>query len=288
MAKKQNSKIKEFLKLFFIGIMLGTGLILPGISGGVLAIIFGIYDKIIYTFNHIFENFKKNLEFLIPLGLGGIVSVLTISRALEVLLNLYPVATLLLFVGLIIGGVPQLSKKAKFDKNITNIIYTIIGAIIIVVLALIGNKESGASVAFANLDLIGNIKLFLVGILASATLIFPGISGTSLLMVMGYYEPLLNTVNNITRFNNIMSNIIVLVPFGIGLVIGVIVLARVIEYCLKKHETKTYSAIVGFVIASAITILLDMLKYKTNYIEIIIGIILLIIGFIISNKFEEQ
>ena len=259
---KKNTKIREFLRLFFIGIMLGTGLILPGISGGVLAIIFGIYDKIIYTFNHIFENFKKNLEFLIPLGIGGIVSVLTISRILEVLLKRFPIAVLLLFIGLILGGVPELAKKAEFNKNKINYAYTLLGAIIIIALALIGNKDAGTSISFENLNFAGNVKLFLVGVLSSATLIFPGISGTSLLMVMGYYEPLLNTVNNITRFNNIVSNIVVLIPFGVGLVIGIIVLARVIEFCLKKYESKTYGSIVGFVIASAITIFLDMLKYK--------------------------
>ncbi len=285
---KEKSKVKEFVKLFLIGILLGTGLILPGISGGVLAIIFGIYDKIIYTFNHIFENFKKNLEFLIPLGLGGIISVLTISRALEYMLNIYPVATLLLFIGLILGGVPELSKKAKFNKNKKNILYTLFGICIIIVLSVIGGKDAGIAISFENMGYRGNIKLFLVGILASATLIFPGISGTSLLMVMGYYEPLLNTINNITRFNNIISNALILVPFGLGLVIGIVVLARVIEYCLKKHEMKTYSTIVGFVLASAITILFDIVKCKFNIIEIIVGIILLIIGFIISNKFEKN
>lgn len=280
--------MKEKLSLILKGIVLGTSFILPGVSGGVLSVVMGIYDKLIEAVSHFYEswaNFKKYFNFLFFLGVGGIISVLILTNIIEFALNKIPVITILLFVGLIVGGVPQLFNKIKNEVSFGNILLMFIGIGLLVIMSF---TTGGAGNQVIDTSLISMIKMFGIGVLSSATIVIPGVSGSFLLMVIGYYEPLLRIVNEITSFTNLYNNIIVMIPLGIGLVLGAILIARVIDFCLKKYPVKTYYVIIGFVIASIIEVFLSVFEYSYTIPTIIIGLILMVFSSLIVYKFFEK
>ena len=135
-----------------------------------------------------------------------------------------------------------------------------------------------------NFNLIQTIKLVLVGVVAAATLVVPGISGSFMLMILGYYEPILKTITDFIKMNNITNNLIILIPFGIGVVLGIIVISKIIEFLFKKYETKTYYAVIGFLVASIIEIIISLFSYTTNIIQIIISIVLFVLGLLLTLK----
>lgn len=280
--------MKEKLSLILKGIVLGTSFILPGVSGGVLSVVMGIYDKLIEAVSHFYEswaNFKKYFNFLFFLGVGGIISVLILTNIIEFALNKIPVITILLFVGLIVGGVPQLFNKIKNEVSFGNILLMFIGIGLLVIMSF---TTGGAGNQVIDTSLISMIKMFGIGVLSSATIVIPGVSGSFLLMVIGYYEPLLRIVNEITSFTNLYNNIIVMIPLGIGLVLGAILIARVIDFCLRKYPVKTYYVIIGFVIASIIEVFLSVFEYSYIIPTIIIGLILMVFSSLIVYKFFEK
>lgn len=280
--------MKERISLILKGIVLGISFILPGVSGGVLSVVMGIYDKLIEAVSHFYEswaNFKRYFNFLFFLGIGGIISVLVLTNVIEYALNKIPVITILIFVGLIVGGVPQLFNKIKKDVSFENILLMFIGIGLLILMSI---TTGGASNQMIDTSFVSMLKMFGVGVLASATIVIPGVSGSFLLMVIGYYEPLLRIVNEITSFTNLYNNIIVMIPLGIGLVVGAILIARVIDFCLKKYPVKTYYVIIGFVIASIIEVFLSVFEYSYTIPTIIIGLILMVFSSLIVYKFFEK
>lgn len=280
--------MRERISLILKGIVLGISFILPGVSGGVLSVVMGIYDKLIEAVSHFYEswaNFKKYFNFLFFLGIGGIISVLVLTNVIEYALNKIPVITILIFVGLIVGGVPQLFNKIKKDVSFENILLMFIGIGLLILMSI---TTGGANNQMIDTSFVSMLKMFGVGVLASATIVIPGVSGSFLLMVMGYYEPLLRIINEITSFTNLYNNIIVMIPLGIGLVVGAILIARVIDFCLKKYPVKTYYVIIGFVIASIIEVFLSVFEYSYTIPTIIFGLILMIFSSLIVYKFFEK
>ena len=280
--------MKERISLILKGIVLGISFILPGVSGGVLSVVMGIYDKLIEAVSHFYEswaNFKKYFNFLFFLGIGGIISVLVLTNVIEYALNKIPVITILIFVGLIVGGVPQLFNKIKKDVSFGNILLMFIGIGLLILMSI---TTGGASNQMIDTSFVSMLKMFGVGVLASATIVIPGVSGSFLLMVMGYYEPLLRIINEITSFTNLYNNIIVMIPFGIGLVIGAIVIAKLIDFCLNKYPIKTYYVIIGFVIASIIEVFLSVFNYNFTLLTMFIGLVLMVVSSIVVYIFFEK
>lgn len=276
--------MKDKLKLFVNGLIMGTAFIIPGVSGGALAVILGVYDDIIEAICHIFDKgkFKKYFMFLLTMFIGIGISILAFSRVIAFGLEKTPVITTLIFIGLIVGGVPSLFKNIKGKTNLTDILCMFIGIVIVFFMA--NATAASSNVELVNLDVATGIRLFIVGILAAATIVIPGISGSFLLMMIGYYEPILQLINNITSFENVLNSILILIPFGVGVVIGVIAIAKLIEYCLKKYEKKTYYTILGFVLASILQVFLQVFTYSLGWIELTIGIVLMVAGAILVNK----
>ena len=138
------------------------------------------------------------------------------------------------------------------------------------------------------MNVLDYVLLFFVGILASATMVVPGISGSFTLMLIGYYEPILNVVNDLTSLNNVSSNLLTMLPFIIGIIIGIVVIAKIIEFCLKKYLTITYYIILGFVLSSVISVFYEITQNPFNITQWIIGIILMLIDSIFIYKIFEK
>ncbi len=278
-------KMQDKLVLFFKGMVLGVAFIIPGVSGGTLAVLLGIYEDLIEAmcnFYKGFSNFKKYVLYLIPIMLGVVFSIGVCARLIEFGLSKAPIITMLVFVGLIIGGIPKLFKDVGKKPGIKEISGMLVG-IVIVLLMLIVDKGT-KSVSFSDMNMLGYVLLVLVGMLASATMVIPGISGSFTLMLIGYYEPILNTVNSLTSFNNVGSNLLIILPFLLGVVVGIVGIAKIIEFCLRKYHVMTYYVIIGFVISSVFSVFYQVTQYSFNVAHLVIGLVLMCIDSIFVYK----
>ena len=277
--------MKNNVLLVIKGFFVGIANIIPGVSGGTLAITLGIYEELIEAISHFFRKLKSNIKFLIPIGIGAFTAIVIGSRIIEISLEKYTLPTLLFFTGLILGGMPMLFGKIK--KNIKPSYALIFLATFALVIGIMFLK-TGNNVVLVDLNAWGYFKLFLVGMIAAATMIIPGISGSFMLMVMGYYEPIINAINEFTSFNNLWNNFWILMPFGIGVLLGVIIIAKIIEFLFQKFEVPTYFGIIGFVLASLIGIFTSAGNLVFTPTFIIVGIILMVLGFVIAYKLGDD
>ena len=273
--------------LMLKGMLIGVANIIPGVSGGTLMITLGLYEEVINTISHFFENFKKNVKFIIPIGIGMVVSILLLSKVISFCLDKYPFPTTFFFIGLILGGIPLLWKRASGAKRkISN--WVVFGITFGIIMLFTFSKSSNYFVSLNNLDIYGYVKLFVIGIISAATMVIPGISGSFVLMLLGYYEPIVNTIKDLTNMELLGRNILILAPFGIGIVVGIILVAKLIEYLLNRYPVKTYYGVLGFVLASIIAIIVPILKVSPSILEVIISVILVIVGGITAYKLGEK
>lgn len=273
--------------LIIKGLIIALANIIPGVSGGTLMITLGVYEEIIDIISHPFKNLKNNWKFILFIGIGLVAGVLGFSKIISYCLDKFPLATPLFFIGLILGGLPLLFRKGKVKDNIkvSNILILLITFGIVLLFTFL---KSGDSVVTITTDFKGITLLFLVGMVAASSMIIPGISGSFMLMLLGYYKPVIDTISNLTKFNNLWDNLKILIPFGVGIVVGIVLVAKLIEYLLKKFEIKTYFGVIGFVLASIIAIIVPLFKVNFNVIELIIGIILMAIGSFVTYKISNN
>ena len=276
----------ENLLLILKGFILGIANIIPGVSGGTLAMTMGIYEDIIKSISSILKTPKKSLKLLLYLGIGAALSILILSKLLNYTLTNYAFATTLFFIGLIVGGFPLLLKKAKGHKVSLGYLLSFLSTTsLVIILRLLQTSEN--TVSLNSVSLFTIIILLLVGMLAASTMVIPGVSGSFVLMLIGFYKPILNTISNITKINLLGHNLLILVPFGIGVLLGIVLTAKLIEYLLKKYEIYTYYGIYGFILASILVLILNVYNKATGIPEVVIGILLVLLGTFIGYKLGE-
>ncbi len=273
--------MKNTIILILKGLIIGTGKIIPGVSGGLLAITLNVYDKGIDAISNFFKNIKKNLLFLLPIGIGIILAILLVSKLIDYTLNHFYLPTMLLFIGLILGGIPSLIKEVKNDQSFKNILVLLIPIIITLSLSIITNCFNNNHYQEINF-----IIIFLLGIIDAVTMIIPGISGTAILMMLGYYDIIINSFSNFTDINLLYYNLTILIPFLSGLVTGVIGLAKIINFFLNRYRTSSYFAIIGFTISSILILTKIILQNNYSIKEILLSFLLLIIGYFASKKID--
>lgn len=280
--------MKEKILLILKGFIFGIANIIPGVSGGTIALTMGVYEDLITSISNILSSFKKSMSILIPFFFGTVLAILSMSKVINYTLDKYPTQTILFFVGLIIGGIPLIYKHLNIKKNKkikkTNIALCIITFVFVIGLALLGGGSSNYDVS--NPNIVTMILLFLVGAIAAASMVIPGISGSFVLMLLGFYKPIIATVSDLTSMNHLTTDFMILIPFGLGVVIGIVLIAKLLEYLFNKYPLQTYFAIFGFIIASVITLLMTI--KSTSISEIVVGSILLLIGGVIGYKLGDE
>ena len=277
----------ENILLILKGVIIGIANIIPGVSGGTLMITLGIYEDVINTISHFFSNWKKSIKFVCLLGIGMVISILILSKIISVCLDKYPFPTTFFFVGLIMGGIPLLWKKIEASKTkISNWTAFLITFGLILLFTFL--KSGNYIVSLENLGLYDYFKLLIVGVISAATMVIPGVSGSFVLMLLGYYEPIVNTIKDLTKIDLLSTNLLILAPFGIGIILGIILVSKLIEYLFKKYPIKTYYGVFGFVLASLIAIILPLLKVNPSLIEVLLSIVLVIIGGLIAYKLGDK
>lgn len=282
--------MKEKLILFIKGIVLGVAFVIPGVSGGTLAVLMGIYEELIEAASNFYKSiadFKKYIMYLLPIGLGVVFSVAVFAKLIKFGLDKAPIITILIFLGMIIGGIPALVRNVKGTKtNLKDMTLMLVGLIIVISMLIF--HKSNSNVVLTNMSIGGYITLFLVGAIAAVTMVVPGISGSFTLMLIGYYEPILNLVNDITSFKNLGPNLILIFTFMLGVFIGIIFISKIIEWCLKHYKRETYYAIIGFVLSSIISVIYEVSKFPFNLTHLIIGIVLMVINTVLVYKVFDE
>lgn len=285
------------IMLVIKGFVMGIANIIPGVSGGTLALTLGIYEDFIGAISHFFSRLKENIKFLLPIFIGMGLSILTMSNVISTCFDKFPIPTTLFFMGLVIGGIPMLVSKVKDSKEkkqISSYVIALITFSIVMIMAFADQIFASGigEVSFQNMNILSYILLFVVGVIAAATMVIPGVSGSLVLMLLGYYLPIINVVKELTHFKNILSNILIAGFFGIGILVGIVLISKLIEYLLEKYEKKTYFGVLGFIIASVIAIPVSVYNELGSITfsipQILIGIIFLILGIGIGNKLGEK
>ncbi len=280
--------IKSFLK----GVVIGIANIVPGVSGGTMMVSMGIYDKLIHCITHLFSEFKKSVLFLLPIAVGMVAAIAGSSFGLTYLFANFPIQTNLLFIGLILGGLPAIWKKVK-GKGIKagHAAACVLFFVLVVAMAVMGETEGQA--ADLSFGLVNALKLVGVGIVTSATMVIPGVSGSMVLMLMGFYYPVLNAVKNFFTalaafdMDGILTGCGILIPFGIGVVAGIFGIAKLVEIIFEKFPLYAYWAIIGLIVSSPIAIVLMGTFPPLTVMGALTGVAALAVGIVIAMKLGD-
>ena len=277
------------IKKLLQGMVVGIANIIPGVSGGTMMVAMGLYDKLIHAITHLKSEFKESMKLLIPIFIGAGLAIVTLARLFEFLLERYPIPTNFAFCGLIAGSLPFIFDKVKgHTVSIGKIIAFLIFFAVVILMAVMG--ETSGNAADVSFGIVNVIKLLLVGIIAAATMVVPGVSGSMMLMLLGYYDTILKTINQfidaLLAFDvqGIFVQCGVLVPFGIGVVLGIFLIAKLIEFIFSKAEIHAYYAIIGLIIASPVAILLKTDWSGFSVMTLIVGIVTFVAGWFVASK----
>ena len=238
---------KKFFKRFGAGAAIGAGMIIPGVSGGTIAVLMNIYDELIDSINGLRKQFKASVLFLLPILLGVAVAFAALYFPLTLALEHAPLPTVTLFAGLMIGGMPKLLKDGvKRGFKPVDVISCILPLAVVVGICFIPNI--GYADLSAGMPVWGYFALIGVGVIASCALIVPGISGSMLLLILGYYNPILDIIR--AMFSDFGHSVLVLGLLAVGIIVGFFTIARLMKLLLTKFPRGTYWAIISFVVGS--------------------------------------
>ncbi|MCQ2457339.1 MAG: DUF368 domain-containing protein [Clostridia bacterium] len=271
------------------GMVIGLANVIPGVSGGTMMVSMGIYDKLIWSINNLFKKFKECVKILLPYGIGMVIAILAGAIGLKIAFREFPLPTNALFIGLILGSLPFILKELKGEKIGWQgiLIFVLFFALVVVLKAI--EAENSTEIRLSVLEV---LKLFVLGTIASATMVIPGVSGSMMLKTLGYYEPIVtgalpNLLKGLTGGGGemILHNIGILLPFGLGIVFGIFAIAKLIEFLLKHWKGRTYCAILGMVAASPVVILMGTSIYEGFNVWICLAsIVALAVGVLIALK----
>ena len=243
------------------GAVIGIANIIPGVSGGTMAVSMGIYDKFIHAVTNLFKKFKQSILTLLPLGIGMLIGILGFASLIKWLLGiqddgstvqtLTKLPTVFAFIGLILGGLPAVIRRMSVKKAGVSggILFILFFALIIILPYLQGTGDRTLDLSVGSV-----VTLILVGALASATMVVPGVSGSMVLMLIGYYNPVINALSTLKSAP--LEALGILLPFAVGVVIGIFSISKLIDVLFSKYPDKTYCAILGLVFASPIALVL--------------------------------
>lgn len=274
--EQTNSKKSNFLLRIIQGALIGLGAVLPGISGGVLCVIFGIYKTIMEFLADPFKKMKTHLPLLIPVGIGGVIGFLGIANVLSFFLEKYPAPSVCLFVGLIGGMLPSLFREAGEQGRSKASYVSMYVAMAAVFVLLIGLQ-------LFSVEIVPNFVWYIFcGFCLALSVIAPGMSFSTLLMPLGLYEPFVAGIGHL--------DFAVLIPGGIGGLATVILFAKAVDMLFKRHYSVAFHAIVGVVIAATVMII-PFTSFVASVGSFIVNVICIAVGVAAAlwlDKFNQK
>ncbi|MCL1787260.1 MAG: DUF368 domain-containing protein [Defluviitaleaceae bacterium] len=253
------------------GIAIGAANVVPGVSGATLAVIFRVYDRLIESIDSLFKDMKNSLKFLIPLGIGMVVGIITLGSLLDFFLQRFSFQAAALIAGLMAGSIPFIYRTAlsKDKKKSYSYAVAAVFALAIILLAIFAPTPD----VYVNVEFSIRLValLFIGGVLTAAALMFPGISGAMVLILLGVFPVAMHTISLIREylmtpfdFGLLTPILIVCVPIGLGLLVGALAASRLISFLLKKHHGITYFAILGLIFGTIFVLFHNDATYASH------------------------
>lgn len=279
-----NASFKDVIFRFFKGVLIGIGAILPGLSGGVLSVVFKLYTPIMRFLGKPLYRFKDNFKYFFPVGLGGLLGIFIFAFFVSAALGSYATFFTCLFIGLVIGTFPSLYREAGArGRRSKDFVYMAIAGILVIGLMLLGEQRLMTVET-------STLVWFLVGAIVGLGVIVPGLSPSNFLIYFGLYKPMSDAIKNL--------EIPAVLPIGLGGLISILLLAKPVNYLIDKHYSAIYHTILGLVIGSSLgifpTVILPGLSQEslaqmtlTRPIAIIICLAFLLAGMFVSLLFSR-
>lgn len=245
-------KVIGYLKYFIGGVVFGIANVIPGVSGGTMLVVFGLFDRLTEAISGIKKIFG-NFAFLITFALGAGAGILLSAKVIGSMFETYAIQTNMFFIGLILGSIPLIIRLGTAEKKAKPICIVpfIVSMGVVITLTVLEkhNVFTMTATDITGFDMVFSLKMVVCAAIAAVTMIIPGISGSFMMMLLGVYETIIGALNNM--------NFYIIIPFALGALFGIIFGAKLISILLKKNKLMVYSAIMGMVIGSVYAILPD-------------------------------
>ena len=277
--------MKNLINQLLRGVVIGVANIIPGVSGGTMMVSMGIYDTLIHCITHLFKEFKKSIKTLLPYAVGMLVGIVALASVINWGLENHPLPTNTLFIGLILGGLGPLLKKVDTKKINAAAVIAFIALFALIIWLGIQRKDSIQNAESIDMNVLQMLIMVFIGMIASATMIIPGVSGSLVLMLLGYYKPVVNALSSLKdglfsfNFSIMGQPALMLLPFLLGIVLGIFGVAKLIEWLTARFPTPTYCGVLGLVVASPISLLIQTDLSGVSVLTVIISVVTLAAGF---------
>ena len=278
--------MKNLLNQLLRGVVIGVANIIPGVSGGTMMVSMGIYDTLIHCITHLFKEFWKSVKTLLPYAVGMLVGIVALASVINWGLDNYSLPTNTLFIGLILGGLSPLLKKIDRKKISAPAVIAFVLLFALIIWMGVQRKDSLKNAESIRMDAGQMFLMVLIGVIASATMIIPGVSGSLVLMLLGYYKPVVNALTTLKNglfsmdFSAMGQPVMMLLPFLAGIVLGIFGVAKLIEWLTSRYPTPAYCGVLGLVLASPISLLIQSDYSGVNAGIILLSIATLAVGFL--------
>lgn len=227
--------------------------IIPGVSSGTMALLLGIYDQFLGAISQIVsKHFKKSIIFLLPLVTGMGIAILTMSSLMDYLLTQHTIPTHWFFIGMVLGVIPMMLSISNYKAEFKSVHYILAGITILILYWLSTVSESGASAESIDISLLMLVGLFFSGMLASSVMLLPGISGSLVLLIIGTYPIIMRAISEFTSLN--FEVLPALIATGLGIVSGLLLASRGIQFLLRNYTYIMYAIIIGLLFGSVFSI----------------------------------
>ena len=240
----------QAVKDLMVGVLMGVVSFLPGASGSTIAVIFKVYERLVADVADIRNKLLKDLWFIIPIGIGVLAGMFFCAKVLDELSKEYEIQLMFLFVALIVTQIPDIKRMGDDGKKPTaaDIIAFAVGVAIMVIFMVIGWN------APVDKDNSGFLIMMAIGVIYAMSLLSPGISGSTILLALGFYWVYTNVIGDF------MHNMDLMLPIALGALIGALVFSKVIDFCMRNYRKTTYMAILGLTVGSAVTVLINGMR----------------------------
>lgn len=289
------------MMIFIKAILVGIAAVVPGLSASVFAVVAGIYDDLIFSVNNLKSDFKNQIKFLLPFAVGGLIGVLISTKIILDLCLKFPLFSYAFFIGLVLGSVPFVLKKIGKADFLT-VILAVVGFAFIYIISSISKTGSEDYVAIEQIRSFGDVAtVFAAGAFSVSMMTIPGVSGSVLLMVINQYGTIYNAVSKISVSLLALlkgqpldyAPVFIILPFGVGAVIGFVLIAKLLFIILKKYSERLYSAVIGIVAAAAVTLFIDgvwvnraSMSAGNIWLNVFIAVALAGLGYFLTTKFD--
>lgn len=289
------SKLKKYLGIvlnMIYGCIIGVANIIPGVSGGTMAVMLNIYDKLIDSFTGLRKRFKKSIAFLLPILIGAVLGIFAFSKLIKYLIAVCPMPTCFLFIGLIIGSLPLVFRKALSTKfRLTSVIPCIVFLGLMIALAFVSTEGKDKAAIEMTLNVGTWFYLLFSAAVSAMCMIIPGVSGSMIMMIFGIYATVLGAISDL--FKNFMNSFMLLLPVGIGVILGIVFGAKLVDICIKKLPQPTFFAIIGLMLGSPLVIYMKFQAQSSeNFVlspmNITVSAIVCVVGFVVALAFGSE